>query len=1441
MPGARCEFPRVRALVLVVVACIGTLGLPAAAGAANFPAGQSADRLIGAANYTDRSAGTPLQTAAPSGMVAVDDITFDSDGSTYVVDTRMHRVMRWASPPASDNLAAEMILFKPSAANGSTSGIKWSWFQGIPEQGTNRPSGIDVAGNGATLTIALSDMHFNRVLLLKKSEGTLLDGDTGTIPLGQSGATPMASVSSGRDASNMNAPMDVWTDGVNRVAVADTANHRVLLWNTWPSGPGDPADVVLGQAGFAADRTHVCPNRASYIDGGGARACYGSTSAQSRANMSAATLANPSGVHFDGVNFYVADTSNHRVLVWTSWPGSHGADAQYVIGQPDFTSYAEGSGSAQLDYPQNITTFGSGASQRLAVSSSAANRVVVYSGWDGAKSNGPGAHAVLGQPAHDFEWRNRGGSGTGYASARTLNGPLGLEFEPVSGDLWVADRDNNRVLRYTAAAIGTAIADDARDGASVETDATRVLGQANYVDNVPLGLAGANWIPTNVYGWENGSEWSRLATAPDGKLIEANSGDHSVRIWDTAPTAVDEPYDVRWGQRQRGAAGINGPNGAIAANKLGNPSQVWTDGTKLLVVDTWNHRVLAWKTGLPTTDTQAPEYVIGQTGGFLAGGAANTTIPGNLMARLSSPRGVTSDGVDVYVVDSSNNRVLVFRNFWSTPSNGPTADLYLGGLGSGGSSLNNPWSADIHQGQLLVADRNNDRIAIWNDAHLLATSDVAMDAVIGGAGIATGAYEVSAAGNAAFWTNGSRVRVLDPIPRSGTVSTSAFVTAAAGNIHIAADGLDATKAQLPSSVSARAGKVWVTSQGWGRLMRFTDATAPTFTVAPAAAVRCDGTVTVSWTTSESTTTEIKWGNDNHSSWSDPYDNSYVDTFGGVSQYSGPTHSHELDFPTPGTYYARVRAMDWNNQAVDTQVSFTVLPSPSCVAPTSMLADDADARAPVDGGSGRANPSLVSSPPIKSSTFHTGWRNQTGVQLDSQQTQTWSTPPEHAGGLWHLDNSGAADANAANSTAVTWYGTPGYATDGRFSPAIRLNGSTQRGEVAHAANLTKVSDFTVDAWIRTTDVNVASVVVKKGDCSADCTYSIETRSDPDRINATVFANGAQRNSSIPIGNLRDGNWHHVALTVDSAFNLLLYVDGVPDIDGAVAMTGAATQNAAAVDIGSNAGFNLWFKGDVDEVRFSPRAYTAADIMGYFKTGRPHAQMLHDSGVGGGQGTAMAACADNLRCADVAYAGVADILRPGAHYWSRTRFNTTNNDYWSYWSVPDWLETQDTTDIAISTSTPSPLRLGTTQPGTDRFGTATIEVTSNSGGGYQLLANDGNTGVGMNGMPSGTIPDSHTPGNAPIAWDLGDAFGIGYSVRNATGNRLSKWGLPGPYLPTDVTNNLYTGLGASSTVLHARPFYSTATDHIELIARVNAPPATPPGDYTTTVQLTAVALP
>ncbi len=102
------------------------------------------------------------------------------------------------------------------------------------------------------------------------------------------------------------------------------------------------------------------------------------------------------------------------------------------------------------------------------------NRVMVWIGFDPASfANGAPANAVIGQP--DFTTGTPdtacGGGSSGATNPCGLDAPIGLDVDPASGRLFVADMNNHRVLVFDDATLTNGEA------------AVRVIGQPDFVSD----------------------------------------------------------------------------------------------------------------------------------------------------------------------------------------------------------------------------------------------------------------------------------------------------------------------------------------------------------------------------------------------------------------------------------------------------------------------------------------------------------------------------------------------------------------------------------------------------------------------------------------------------------------------------------------------------------------------------------------------------------------------------------------------------------------------------------------------------------------------------------------------------------------------------------------------------------------------------------------------
>ncbi|MFA5098413.1 MAG: hypothetical protein WC490_07320 [Candidatus Margulisiibacteriota bacterium] len=416
------------------------------------------------------------------------------------------------------------------------------------------------------------------------------------------------------------------------------------------------------------------------------------------------TLLYPDAVSSDGTRLFVADSGNSRVLIYNAIPTVSDVSADIVIGQPDMISSSRNQGgntrANTLYYPRGVFSDGT----RLFIADTYNNRVLIYNTIP--TSNNASADVVIGQPDMMSNSVNQGGS----AGAATLNNPWWIFVS--GGKLFVADRDNNRVLIYSTIPTGNnALADV-------------VVGQPDMISNSANQGGGAGgdtlYYPRGIYS--------------DGiRLFLADQYNNRVLIYDTIPTSNNASADTVIGQPDMTSNSIN-QGGGVGDNTLYYPRGIYSDGTKLFVVDQNNSRVLVYNS-VPTGDNASADTVIGQpdmiSNSINQGGSAGPST-------LYLPRDVYAAGSRLFVADEYNNRVLVYD---SIPSlNNAPADLVIGQPDFTHNQINQsdvvmsgsfyqPMGLRVIDSKLFVADCRNNRVLIFNSIPL--TDNQVADAALG--------------------------------------------------------------------------------------------------------------------------------------------------------------------------------------------------------------------------------------------------------------------------------------------------------------------------------------------------------------------------------------------------------------------------------------------------------------------------------------------------------------------------------------------------------------------------------------------------------------------------------------------------------------------------------------------------------------------------------------
>lgn len=473
------------------------------------------------------------------------------------------------------------------------------------------------------------------------------------------------------NAKALNGPRSVWAGsvgGTDKMVIADRNNYRVLIWNSIPTTSHQAADVVVGQTGMTT-RSRDNPNVEFGLD-------------------------LPSGVWSDGTRLFIADSSNHRVNVYNTFPTSNGAGPDICLGQ----SNCSNSGSARTANRFNNPIYVIEEGGKLLVSDYNNNRVMVWNSLPAAGTTN--ADVVIGQT--NF---TNGGNGTG---ANKLRNPWGLHYDSTNSQLYVADYSNHRVKVFS----GIPTANDA--------SSTHVLGNSNT---------------GNGNGVQDTRSRNPSSVAVTGtNVFVADTGNHRIRAFTSIPSADNTAHNFALGYQKTFDAAVYNFGGAIDGLNM-TPRGISYDPTnnQLFVSDQRNDRVLVWN-GLPTSRTDAPDFVLGQADltATVAGGRSAT--------RMNTPWGSCIGGGQLWLADYNNRRFMV----WDLPitSNNQAADYILGQTSftaatgeTGKDRFRNPTSCfyDATNDRFFITDIRRDKVLMWDGLPSMTSvaDNPAADYVIG--------------------------------------------------------------------------------------------------------------------------------------------------------------------------------------------------------------------------------------------------------------------------------------------------------------------------------------------------------------------------------------------------------------------------------------------------------------------------------------------------------------------------------------------------------------------------------------------------------------------------------------------------------------------------------------------------------------------------------------
>ncbi len=416
--------------------------------AADFVTGQGARLVIGQTTFTQQQPGTSdTLLGAVGGVAYANGILFVADANRTGLVPVNNRVLEFQT----QTFPGPLDTIRPFIARCAVCVGQASVVLGQPDFVSSTygitQTGLRLPTAVATdgTILAVADTGNNRIMIWNSIPTTI--NQPADVELGQPDFTTVQQGSQQVvDNRSLRSPQGVWIQN-GKLFVADTQNHRVLIWNSIPTQNRQPADVVLGQANF---NVAVQPDLTK-------------ASTDAHAN----TLLNPVSVSSDGTRLYVADLGNSRVLIWNSIPTTNQAPADVVVGQKDMDTGIENDAAdlcpsngtdattgkptypmrcgKTMDFPRFALSDGT----RLFIADGGNDRVLIYNQIPTQNAAAP--DVILGQPDENASvvssFTDLFHPLLRQSAADITPTPTGLAWDGTN--LYVTDGSNRRVLVFT--------------------------------------------------------------------------------------------------------------------------------------------------------------------------------------------------------------------------------------------------------------------------------------------------------------------------------------------------------------------------------------------------------------------------------------------------------------------------------------------------------------------------------------------------------------------------------------------------------------------------------------------------------------------------------------------------------------------------------------------------------------------------------------------------------------------------------------------------------------------------------------------------------------------------------------------------------------------------------------------------------------------------------
>ncbi len=309
-----------------------------------------------------------------------------SDGIRLAVaDTNNNRVLLWHAVPSASGTDPDVVLGQSDFTSS---------FPETSPTGMRGPQGVWLDGG----RLFVADTQNSRILIwnaIPTSNAQAPDLVLGQPDLNTRHEADLTQGVYEADEKHMLDPVSVTVSG-GHLFVADLGFNRVLIFNGVPTQNHAAADVVVGQPDFSSslpNNSEALCEPIGPLDDDGSR----SENETPPSNVPLAVPLPPRLGEIDSdvdryprrcestLNFprfafavdgslFVADAGNDRILVYDGIPTEHGANADLVIGQPNFVQLTESEGPGSIRSPSSMAYDG----ENLYVADPFTRRILVF-------------------------------------------------------------------------------------------------------------------------------------------------------------------------------------------------------------------------------------------------------------------------------------------------------------------------------------------------------------------------------------------------------------------------------------------------------------------------------------------------------------------------------------------------------------------------------------------------------------------------------------------------------------------------------------------------------------------------------------------------------------------------------------------------------------------------------------------------------------------------------------------------------------------------------------------------------------------------------------------------------------------------------------------------------------------------------------------------------